>query len=84
MSLSCNALYVSQITVGEDKKKRRKKKKKRESVARRQSQLRQAKAYVISVLGEFARACWCKQVMYSTPSSIILTYGIIRRKMLTN
>jgi hypothetical protein len=36
--------------------------KKRVSVRRRQSQLRQAKAYVISVLGEFAQTCWSKQV----------------------
>ncbi|KAG4942586.1 hypothetical protein JHK85_047232 [Glycine max] len=37
-------------------------KKKRVSVRRRQSQLRQAKAYVISVLGEFVQCCWSKQV----------------------
>lgn len=37
--------------------------KKRVSVRRRQSQLRQAKAYVISVLGEFAQTCWSKQVI---------------------
>ncbi|KAK7388467.1 hypothetical protein VNO78_23283 [Psophocarpus tetragonolobus] len=37
-------------------------KKKRVSVRRSLSQLRQAKAYVISVLGEFAQTCWSKQV----------------------
>ncbi|PRQ37553.1 putative rossmann-like alpha/beta/alpha sandwich protein [Rosa chinensis] len=35
---------------------------KRESVTKSQSQLRRAKAYVISVLGEFARTCQSKQV----------------------
>ncbi|CAL0325595.1 unnamed protein product [Lupinus luteus] len=37
-------------------------KEKRVSVRRRISQIRKAKAYVISVLGEFAQTCWSKQV----------------------
>ncbi|CAB4292791.1 unnamed protein product [Prunus armeniaca] len=43
------------VLVGEERKKR-------DLVAKKQSQLRRAKAYVISVLGEFARACQSKQV----------------------
>ncbi|XP_061994164.1 probable receptor-like serine/threonine-protein kinase At5g57670 [Rosa rugosa] len=43
------------VLVGEERKKR-------ESVTKSQSQLRRAKAYVISVLGEFARTCQSKQV----------------------
>ncbi|KAE9609832.1 hypothetical protein Lal_00006349 [Lupinus albus] len=37
-------------------------KEKQVSVRRRISQIRKAKAYVISVLGEFAQTCWSKQV----------------------
>ncbi|XP_054807464.1 probable receptor-like serine/threonine-protein kinase At5g57670 isoform X2 [Prosopis cineraria] len=54
-----DTIVALHVLVSKDKKKR---KKKRASMTRRQSQLRQAKACVISVLGEFAKACWSKQV----------------------
>ncbi|KAL2338598.1 hypothetical protein Fmac_013044 [Flemingia macrophylla] len=50
-------------------------KKKRVSVRRRQSQLRQAKAYVISVLGEFAQTCWSKQVYLEARVALNSTVG---------
>ncbi|RDX58497.1 putative receptor-like serine/threonine-protein kinase, partial [Mucuna pruriens] len=50
-------------------------KKKRVSVRRRQSQLRQAKAYVISVLGEFAQTCWSKQVNLEARVALNSTVG---------
>ncbi|XP_050371823.1 probable receptor-like serine/threonine-protein kinase At5g57670 [Argentina anserina] len=43
------------VLVGEERKKQK-------SVSKSQCQLRRAKAYVISVLGEFARTCQSKQV----------------------
>ncbi|AES92390.2 receptor-like kinase [Medicago truncatula] len=49
--------------------------KKRVSVRRRQSQLRQAKAYVISVLGEFAQTCWSKQVNLEAKVALSSTVG---------
>lgn len=45
--------------------------KKSVSVRRKQSHFRQAKAYVISVLGEFAQTCWSKQVIIITQGSQI-------------
>ncbi|KAG4970077.1 hypothetical protein JHK84_036177 [Glycine max] len=50
-------------------------KKKRVSVRRRQSQLRQAKAYVISVLGEFAQSSWSKQVNLEARVALNSTVG---------
>ncbi|KAK7347684.1 hypothetical protein VNO80_22222 [Phaseolus coccineus] len=50
-------------------------KKKRVSVRKRQSQLRQAKAYVISVLGEFAQTCWSKQVNLEARVALNSTVG---------
>ncbi|TKY54615.1 receptor serine/threonine-protein kinase [Spatholobus suberectus] len=50
-------------------------KKKRVPVRRRQSQLRQAKAYVISVLGEFAETCWSKQVNLEARVALNSTVG---------
>ncbi|XP_004507811.1 probable receptor-like serine/threonine-protein kinase At5g57670 isoform X2 [Cicer arietinum] len=49
--------------------------KKRVSVRKRQSQLRQAKAYVISVLGEFAQTCWSKQVNLEAKVALSSTVG---------
>ncbi|EEF28040.1 conserved hypothetical protein [Ricinus communis] len=46
------------VLVGETKKK----KKQRELIRRRQSQIRQAKTHVISMLGEFATTCQSKQI----------------------
>ncbi|KAI9125660.1 hypothetical protein K1719_003078 [Acacia pycnantha] len=54
-----DTIVALHVLVSKDKKKKRKK---RGSMTRRQSQLRQAKAYVISLLGEFAKMCWSKQV----------------------
>ncbi|XP_028775425.1 probable receptor-like serine/threonine-protein kinase At5g57670 [Neltuma alba] len=54
-----DTIVAFHVLVSKDKKKKRKK---RASMTRRQSQLRQAKASVISVLGEFAKTCWSKQV----------------------
>ncbi|KAI4344374.1 hypothetical protein L6164_011608 [Bauhinia variegata] len=51
------------------------KKKKHVSFRRRQSQLRQAKAYVISLLGEFARICWTKQVNLEARVALSSTVG---------
>ncbi|XP_057415860.1 probable receptor-like serine/threonine-protein kinase At5g57670 isoform X2 [Lotus japonicus] len=50
-----DTIVAVHVLVAEDKKKR-------VSVRRRQSQLRQAKAYVISVLADFAKTCWSNQV----------------------
>lgn len=50
-------------------------KKKSVSVRRRQSQLRQAKAYVISVLAEFAHTCWSKQVNLEARVALNSTVG---------
>lgn len=48
-------LHVYSNAVGEESKKRK-------LITRDQAKLRQAKAHVISVLGEFARTCQSKQV----------------------
>jgi hypothetical protein len=50
-----NVLHVWLKTVGDESKKR-------ELIKKKQWQIRQAKAHVISVLGEFARTCQSKQV----------------------
>ncbi|XP_061349887.1 probable receptor-like serine/threonine-protein kinase At5g57670 [Gastrolobium bilobum] len=50
-------------------------KKKRASIRRRQSQLRQAKAYVISVLAEFAQTCWSNQVNLEARVALSSTVG---------
>ncbi|KAE8056791.1 hypothetical protein FH972_013530 [Carpinus fangiana] len=49
-----DTIVALHILVGEDKKK--------DLVKKKQSKFRQAKAYVISVLGEFAQTCQSKQV----------------------
>ncbi|CAK7344620.1 unnamed protein product [Dovyalis caffra] len=50
-----DTIVAVHVLVGEESKKR-------ESIKRNQSQIRQAKAHVISVLGEFARTCQSKQI----------------------
>ncbi|XP_027368772.1 probable receptor-like serine/threonine-protein kinase At5g57670 [Abrus precatorius] len=63
-----DTIVAVHVLVAEDKKKR-------VSVRRRQSQLRQAKAYVISVLGEFAQTCWSKQVNLEARVALNSTVG---------
>ncbi|KAK7265306.1 hypothetical protein RJT34_32924 [Clitoria ternatea] len=63
-----DTLVAVHVLVAEDKKKR-------VSVRRRQSQLRQAKAYVISLLGEFAHTCWSKQVNLEARVALNSTVG---------
>ncbi|KAJ7955745.1 Receptor-like kinase [Quillaja saponaria] len=50
-----DTIVAVHVLVAEDKKKKN-------SATKRQSQIRQAKAYVISVLGEFTRTCRSKQI----------------------
>ncbi|EOY31720.1 LRR receptor-like serine/threonine-protein kinase [Theobroma cacao] len=52
---SCQSKLTIFLSVGEESKKRK-------LITRDQAKLRQAKAHVISVLGEFARTCQSKQV----------------------
>ncbi|WJX96685.1 hypothetical protein P8452_77854 [Trifolium repens] len=63
-----DTIVAVHVLVGENMKKR-------VSVRRRQSQLRQAKAYVISVLGEFAQTCWSKQVNLEAKVALSSTVG---------
>ncbi|CAJ2649704.1 unnamed protein product [Trifolium pratense] len=63
-----DTIVAVHVLVGENMKKH-------VSVRRRQSQLRQAKAYVISVLGEFAQTCWSKQVNLEAKVALNSTVG---------
>ncbi|GAU20986.1 hypothetical protein TSUD_201350 [Trifolium subterraneum] len=63
-----DTIVAVHVLVGENMKKR-------VSVRRRISQLRQAKAYVISVLGEFAQTCWSKQVNLEAKVALSSTVG---------
>lgn len=62
-------LHCLLITVGEESKKRG-------SISKRQHQIRQAKAYVISVLGEFASTCQSKQVCLYMCVYIKILFGM--------
>ncbi|XP_057727034.1 probable receptor-like serine/threonine-protein kinase At5g57670 [Arachis stenosperma] len=63
-----DSIVAVHVLVTEDKKKRA-------SVRKRQSQLRQAKAHVISMLGEFAQTCWSKQVNLEARVAFSSTVG---------
>ncbi|KAL5066086.1 hypothetical protein RYX36_027823 [Vicia faba] len=63
-----DTIVAVHVLVGENMKKSL-------SVRRRQSHLRQAKAYVISVLGEFAQTSWSKQINLEAKVALSSTIG---------
>ncbi|CAL5199371.1 unnamed protein product [Lathyrus oleraceus] len=63
-----DTIVAVHVLVGENMKKS-------VSVRRRQSHLRQAKAYVISVLGEFAQSSWSKQINLEAKVVLSSTIG---------
>ncbi|KAI4335455.1 hypothetical protein L6164_014099 [Bauhinia variegata] len=63
-----DTIVAVNVLVAEDKKKPF-------SIRRRQSQVRQAQAYVISLLGEFTTICWSKQVNLEAKVALSSTIG---------